>query len=391
MLMYGGVSTFFGLCGTTPETDTVLAKQQWFLKQGSMPLDYPATDCPPHPVTCHTQQIVNTTFTVAPIPALMVPVKASPRTVQFSSVQYQPVTFTTGADPAEIFIGGRLNGIPVTPTSWVYTAGDGTLDGNMCGGGQPYYPCTPYLHKAGRMVVKAFIAGWEQTSTVTVQCLVTPADSLLNDTTSDFGLREVLLDALAKSNADSAAGLGATAEHHGFRHEEGGRIFQWTHGPKTGQYFFVPVDDPNATECHVNVQLGEEENPILGATVVGHYHVHVVTAPDSIYGCTPSSDGRKTSQYPGDGLRPYYVQASDSIEANYNDGGGSFSDWLLAIVPNPGRNEYVIWKDGTVYRLSRRVDPLSKSNPDHWSAFGAARDATKPAGKCTWPKKYIPS
>jgi hypothetical protein len=193
------------------------------------------------------------------------------------------------------------------------------------------------------------------------------------------------------SNPDSPAGAGATADHRGDRHEEGGRIYQWTHGPNTGKYFFVRADDPNATECHVDVQYGEYENPILGASVVGYYHTHSIIPPDSAYGCLPDKDtGEKYSQYPGDGLKPYYAPKEDSAKYNYEYGGGSMDDWLHSYLP-PAHPEYVVWKDGTIYRIGPGTGTGMMNNPNYWSAFGAARDSTKPAAKCTWPKKYTPT
>jgi len=82
-------------------------------------------------------------FTVRPIPVVMKQVKANPHVVNFSAVPYQQVTFTTGPDPETYLIGGAVRTMPLTTTSWVYTAGDGTLDGNMCNGGYPVLYCMP--------------------------------------------------------------------------------------------------------------------------------------------------------------------------------------------------------------------------------------------------------
>jgi len=286
MLMYGGVATWFGPCGGTVGTDTVLAKQQWFLQQGPMPLDYPDLDCAPHPVTCHTQQIVPTTFTVAPIPALMVPVTAVPRTVQFNSVQYQEVTFTTGANPASIFVGGRVNGMPVITTSWVYTAADGTPDGNMCSGGFPYLYCQPYLHKSGRLVVKAFIGGWEQTSTITVQCLV-GGEPALDDTLNDFRIRGDLLNVLVTSNADSSPSAGWTGQDWNrelSRHESGGVIWKLAYD---AGYVFIPYEDPTSDAVHYHMPdstYAPSSAPFPGATPYATVHDHPTKEDSVAYG-----------------------------------------------------------------------------------------------------------
>jgi hypothetical protein len=55
-------------------------------------------------------------------------------------------------------------------------------------------------------------------------------DQFLNDSTNDFQFRATLLDALALSNPDSLPGVGATAQHAGFRHEEAGIIWHMPDG-----------------------------------------------------------------------------------------------------------------------------------------------------------------
>lgn len=392
-------ATYFsdsGACGGNVKVDTAEIIGAWSVKRGVAPFQY-GYDCDRNGLaTCHSIDPGGQSVRLRPVPVTLQPLKATKGTLDPSHPA--SIQFTNWFTPDSITVNGSKTAHPWRTTLWQWIGVDSTRDPIIspragCAASAPSGPtslvCNYAPLESGRMLTKVFVGGWEQTSTITVQCLVTPGDSILNDTTDNFALRKALFDALAKSNADSAAGIGATAAHRGFRHEEGGRIFQWTHGVNSGKYFFVPVDDPNATECHVDVRLGEEENPILGATVVGHYHIHVATPPDSLYGCLPSPDGKKYSQYPGDGLRPYYAPASDTPSDNYGFGGGSVNDWVLALYPAPGHAEYVMWKDGTVYRLSRRVDP--SSNTDHWSAFGAARDATKPAGKCTWPKTFSPS
>jgi len=69
----------------------------------------------------------------------------------------------------------------------------------------------------------------------------------------------------------------------------------------------------------------------------------------------------------------------------YGDGGGSFSDWMWSSLH---KDTYIILKDGTVFMLQPLPETSQQDNPYHWSAFGAAYDSTKAAGKCTWAKNY---
>jgi hypothetical protein len=284
----------------------------------------------------------------------MVPVTASPRTVQFNSVQYQQVTFTTAANPPTLVIGGVTHADTMITTSWVYTAADGTLDGNMCSGGYPILACSPYLHKSGRLVVKAFVGGWEQTSTITVQCLVNPGDSVLNDATNDFQARSALMDALKNSHPESPPGGGV-------RHEEGGTIWRLPNG---GGFQLVPYTDPNATECQYNPDPNPTP-PVAGATLYGDYHTHPVTVADStygykLYGCgtITMEDGRKVrTKSNANDTNPKHVQQGSGREDF--GGGGSTRDWSR--VDSTQRPQYTI-NGGqidennlplpTVYRLS---------------------------------------
>lgn len=380
---FGQIWSGFGLCGGAVGNDTVLAQGQGFIRQGSMPLDYASpdnSDCPPHTYgTCHTQEIVNTTFTVSPIPATMVPVKSVPRAVPFNSVDYQQVTFTTGPNPAQILIGGALSAVPMTTTSWVYTAGDGTLDGNMCAGGYPVVACSPYLHKAGRMVVKGFVGGWEQTSTITVQCLVTPADTVLNDSTSDFNERGAILNMLLRSKSDSSPYAGFDVSHPGW---DGG----WTHETTilvwklpNGEGFetdTLPTSYSNACEYAATIP----PPPVPGATLISMGHDHPLKAGDPQF-CrgTVRKNGvdLPRAERPADTLsRPYTLEPRDSTAADSVDRQQA-DDFHMPI--------YVLTQGGVVMRISPAPDLSYPNTQTLYRAFGA----TSPAeSKCTWVKNY---
>ena len=390
---YGALPSW-GACEDPGKTDTVLFRklQTPVAKRGPLPVKH-YYDCSNTSDVCHSVNLQEfSTIVEQPIPVTLNNLATNKHISTF--VTPPAVVFTASRTPSSITVGGSVVSHPIAITLWQWIGADTTrlpVTG-YCAFPSANLVCNFSPRESGRMVAKAFTGGWEQTTSTTVQCLMapppdmSPPDSLLNDSTNDFGLRETLLEALAMSNPDSAAGVGADSTHRGFRHEEGGRIYQWTHGPNTGKHFFVRADDPNATECHVNATHGELENPILGAKVVAYYHTHPITPPDSVYGCRKDSDtGKEYAQYPGDGKDPYRIPKMDSAQYNYDKGGASPGDWSATYLLN--KDSYVIWKDGTVYKIGRN-NLFPADNANYWSAFGAARDSTKPAGKCTWPKKY---
>lgn len=371
----------FGVCGGAEGNDTTVAQGQGFLRQGSMPLDYATpdnSDCPPHTSgTCHELQAVDRTYTVWPIPVTMKQVKAVPRTTNFNSMPdgWVDIAFTTGANPDTLTIHGGRTAMPISTTHWVYTAGDGTLDGNMCAGGYPYITCTPHLHKAGRMVVNAFTGGWEQSSTITVQCLTTiPGtlpDSILNDTTNDFQVRSALLKLLDSSHPEVAPGFGYdSVKGRGLMHEIGGNIWKLPNG---GGYMATPFDSPNNTECESDIDTVSLP-PVPGAVLYGRVHTHQNPWNQPVYGCPKQilENGQtiEFSKFPGDsanGKRPYIKAKKDFPN------GGSGQDWYANTfdVPHPW---YVIDVDGTVAEVSY----FTKVNPriHKW--------APSTAGHCAW-------
>ena len=374
---FGSTTTGFGPCGEGAKYDTVLAKGQGFIRQGSMPLDFATvdnSDCPPHVSgTCHEQEIVDLSFTVSTIPVTIRPVKSVPRTVSFASVQYAQVAFTTGATPDTLLIGGVRRAMPITTTSWVYTAADGTLDGNMCNGGFPIVTCSPYLHKSGRMVVKAFVGGWEQTTSVTVQCKVSPDDAALNDSTSDFSVRSTMLAALDTSNVDSLPGAGYDfMKGRGWKHESGGPIFKMN--DSTLKAFFLPSADSIGTECLYSPDL----HPTLPAGAVrltALYHTHVTDYNKPVFGC-PDQNGQRMAQSPADTLPTANPRLPYALSRMGKNGGGSDKDWDAA--DSAGVPIYVVEKGGKVWRLDPGTAKNARSNnPNHWQALG---------GKCQWVK-----
>lgn len=382
-LSFGMASYNFGPCGQGAKWDTVLAQGQGFIRLGSMPLDYATvdnSDCPPKTSgTCHhlDQPPPDISFTVWAYPALMVPVSASPRIVQFSSVAWQPVTFTTGANPATVVIGGVTHADTMTTTSWVYTAGDGTQDGDlsvMCRGGYPRLTCSPNLHKSGRLVVKGVVGGWEQTSSVSVQCLVSPADSVLNDTTGDFAVRDSVRNMYYRANADSTSASGFNITHPGWTggwvHETG--IDVWKAAGRTMVDTITPT---LSDQCNLD---GEPTPPVPGAALTADMHMHPRIAPDTLY-CQRTLYRRNGTSYqiarsPQEHAqgRPLALATADS----------SADRWDRTFANSHHVREYVLMKDGRLLR----IDPVANDslpNPQTWfRPFGG----TSTQQKCSWPR-----
>jgi hypothetical protein len=377
---FGIVAYGFGNCGAGAKWDTVLAQGQGFIRQGSFPLDFTSpdnSDCPPRTSgTCHTQEVTDISFTVWPYPALMVPVAASPRTAQFSSLLYQQVTFTTAPNPPTLVIGGVTHADTMITTSWVYTAADGTLDGNMCNGGFPILTCSPYLHKSGRLVVKAFLGGWEQTSTVSVQCLVAPADSVLNDTTSDFMVRDSILSMLQRANADSAYDAGFNTTHPGWtggwQHETGVDVWKLPNGGGTA------IDTVTPTFSDACNLAGPPTPPVAGANLLGDFHVHQPAEGSPVYcrATIPRRNGKETpiARNPNEAAqgRPIGYQLPDTSSADRPD--RSYANHL-------GRPVYVLTHGGWLLKISPVANDSLPNPQTRYRVFGG----TATQQKCAWP------
>jgi hypothetical protein len=377
---FGMVHNWFGACGAGAGWDTVIAQGQGFIRQGSFPLDYASvdnSDCPPHTSgTCHVQELTDISFTVWPYPALMVPVTASPGTVPFSSVEYQKVVFRTAPNPPTVVIGGVTHADTMTTTSWVYTAADGTLDGNMCNGGYPALTCSPYLHKSGRMVVKAFLGGWEQSSTISVQCLVTPLDSVLNDTTGDFAVRDSILKTRERANADSAPDAGFGIDHPGWvggwQHETGVNVWQLPNG--AGRE--IDTIRPNLSDaCNL---FWDVNPPVPGAILLGSFHVHETATDDPIY-CLRKVQRRKDGPYTYVARSPTEAAQGRPVAHAAPDTAADNGDRKAA--NQLGKPVYVLTRDGRILKISPVAD-TTLPNPVSWyRVFGG----TTTQQKCAWP------
>jgi hypothetical protein len=385
-ISFGMVAYSFGECGQGAQWDTVLAQGQGFIRQGSSPLDYTSpdnSDCPPATTgSCHILELTSISFTVWPYPALMVPVTASPGAVPFSSVSYQQVNFTTAPNPPTLVVGGVTHADTMITTSWVYTAADGTLDGNMCTGGFPILTCSPYLHKSGRMVVKAFLGGWEQTSTISVQCLVTPADSVLNDTTSDFKVRDSILDLLVRSNADSAPDAGFNITHEwtgGWQHETKVQVWRLPDGGTEADTVPLAISDA----CTVGFY--QPSPPVPNAHLLADFHVHQTKQYDPLYcNTTIRYHGRdihiaRTPTEAAQGRRQGY-QEPDTSSADRADRSAANA---ISAANGGAVPAYVLKHGGWLLKISPVAND-SLPNPQTWyRVFGG----TATQQKCAWPRR----
>jgi hypothetical protein len=384
---YGPLPSF-GICGATPKIDTLLSRKiqtPWVIR-GPLPVKH-WYECSNVTDVCHWLNSGDlSTVRERAIPVTLKKLKASKQVSTFVSTT-DSITFTASKTPDSLYIGGGAVLHPIAITFWQWIGADSTRN--------PTQPWTAPCHsnatlfcryapqESGRMVVKAFTGGYEQSSSVTVQCIIGPNDPMLNDSTGDFSLRDALRDALVRANPDSLPGAGANALHAGYRRETGGLIWQLA----DGSYKAVPVDDFSATECHYTPDAGMGSPPETGAHVVAIYHTHPSNQGDDIYGCDKSTNGVGTRSYPGGpGVLP-------TMEDPKATGGGSGwkkndkrGDWPQA--DQSGAPVFILQKDGTAWRLDPDFVGDKKTNPNHWSAFGNAYDPNHLAGKCSWPKKY---
>ena len=223
------------------------------------------------------------------------------------------------------------------------------------------------------MIVKAYTGGWEQTSSVSVQCKMTPEDSNLNDSTSDFAVRAALLAALDTSNVDSLPGAGYDSlEQHGYKHESGGPIFKMS--DSTTKAFFLPSADGIGTEC---LYLPDMHPTLPSGAVrqVANFHVHPTEYDKPVFGC-PDEGHQRFARSPADTLPTANPRRPYKLSRIGKNGGGSDKDWEFADSTHVPM--FVVEKGGKIWRLDPNTPKSSRpSNPNHWQALG---------GKCQWVK-----
>src|SRR5512141_2226831 len=216
-------------CGAAAASyvDTPPIKGSGTARRGPTPFE--TTDACLPSLSCHSVSGNAQTVTVKVLPVTLNKLTASPRLVNFAAVPYWYVQFTASRTPSQFSTDGNTTATPIVTTAWIFSAVDGAdeqISAYCPFPGFSELGCKPSLHRAGRMTVKAFTGGWEQTSSITVQCPVA-GDPILNDSIGDFQIRSALQNALDSSNADSAVDAGfAPGGNQGYRRETGGLIYR---------------------------------------------------------------------------------------------------------------------------------------------------------------------
>lgn len=294
--------------------------------------------------------------------------------------------FRAGFTPDSIMIG--VNKVPhpfrITLWQWI-TADSGSTVNPGCSIGNLLCTYTPL--RSGRMVVKMFVGGWEQSSSVSVQCMESVPDLAVNDTTNDWSARAELLEARRLANVDSADTAGWTPSHpKGWKNETPGVIWNL---PDGGGYQFVPFDDPNSTSCRSSLPdsiFNNSHAPVPGATPYAGVHVHS-NSPllDHMYGCdSVVVKGVKVpgAQFPGDttnqGTPKPYARADLENEAK----AGSDADWKW--VRDHGKLMFIITKGGYVFRLDPPPFGQERGPFKTWTAINRLPN------RCAWLSKYRP-
>jgi hypothetical protein len=218
-----------------------------------------------------------------------------------------------------------------------------------------------------------------------------PADSAVNDSTSDFSAREEILEALKDAHVDSLPEAGWNPNHPaGWKKETGGVLWKLP-GAGAG-YKFVQYNDPAANACGSSLPaslFADSLAPVPGAVPEGGVHVHPNFPFERIYGCD-SVDFRGArvpgALFPGqlnpDGTEtPWSLGAvEDSVRA------GSDKDWKW--IRNNQRPLFLVTAWGYVIRMNVPAQGSERGSIQAWRATSIASKKTEAAKKCAWVKKY---
>jgi hypothetical protein len=375
-------TTSFGACGATQKIDTTMLVGTVTVRRVQGPKQW-SYDCDPWGnATCHSTVAGQQNLRLRAVPVTLAK-KLLASAATLDTGHTNPINFRASFTPDSITVGGVRSAHPFHVTLWQWIGADSTRDPVLTGNGKgpgctTTLLCTYRPPESGRMTAKVFVGGWEQTSSVTIQCLLSPADTALNDSTNDFNLRESLRAVLDTSNADSSSRAGWNASNpKGWKHESGGVVWKLPNG---GGFMTVPYEDPNSNACAYHFPVSSYDTsaaPVPGATPYATYHDHVTLAKDTIYGCPDSAVvngvGKVlTKQFPGDTDHPYVAIAQS------NDMGGPASGHDSTTVDHTKMPMYVMDKGGTAWKIDRQY------NSTPYQAFDYPY---KGGNKCTWPKK----
>lgn len=159
-------------------------------------------------------------------------------------------------------------------------------------------------------------------------------------------VRDSITAAFNRSNPDAPPGAGT-----GGKQERSGWVWQMP----DGSYLAQDLTNPSSTEC-ASTSMSNPTPPAPGAVHVANFHTHPSFGGEPIYGCLAFPE-----HY------PQFVGDSGVVGHAVGDanGGGSDFDWIHEFLPG-SLPEYVINKDGSVWRLNHEWFKRPARNPNQW-------------------------
>jgi hypothetical protein len=386
----------FGPCGSPGKVDTLLFKKLATPRAIRGPLPKSGYyECAANSTDCHWTSLADSSLIVEqPIPVSLNKLATTKHTAIFPYTATTPIRFTASRSPDSVRAGSGKFPHPIAITFWQWIGADSTRRASTC----PFSPPPAVLYcdfkplEAGRMIVKAYTGGWEQTNSVTVQCLVSDGDSALNDYGSDYRVRQELLDLLKKGNADSSVTAGWNASNpRGWRRETAMVIWRLANG---GAFYTVPVDDPNATQCGMQIppSMTDPNNPpVPGATLYATAHAHVDTANEEKFCKSPMLiDGRwvNVPEQPSEALDPTKERIFHVLDDSVS--GASPSDWQTMLAT--GVPMFIISKNGFAYKIET-LEVLPWTHEPKFRVYRAfdgktSAPMTDEEKRCSWVPKY---
>jgi hypothetical protein len=389
----------FGACGSSQQINiSKIVGGSVTVRRGPPPKQN-SYDCDPWgQATCHSVS-GSQSVRLRPVPVAL-KAKASPKVVNFAAGT-TPVTFTGFLNPDSLTVQGGRQPFTFAVTSWQWITADSSRVVTPTSGAPCLFPsgagatrnCIFTPQGSGRMVLSGFAGGYQQTTSTSVQCFMTPADFIANDTTSDFSAREELLEALLLSHSDSSPTAGWNASNpKGWKNETPGVLWKLPNG---GGYQFVPYNDPSSNACKSSLPASayaESNAPVPGAEAVAGVHVHPNKWYEPIYGCdTVEVKGVKVpgAQFPGDvdeNGQPRPVNRQREEDENT---AGSDVDWRWVHNSNGPLPMFIMTATGYALRLDHPMTTNLRGPHKAWPIAKFALDLGGAAArKCAWVKKY---
>lgn len=384
LFVYGGAGmnvSSFGACGAPQLIDTTKVIGPDTVKRTQVLYENPY-DCDPWGAqTCHTYPNASQTVRMRPVPVTIK--KLTTNHSKLDTLHLVSTAFKAGFTPDSISVGGNKLPHPFRITLWQWiTADSGSTVNPGCSASNLLCNYTPL--RSGRMVVKMFVGGWEQSSSASVQCMESIPDFAVNDTTNDWSGRAELLEARRLANVDSADTAGWTPSHpKGWKNENPGVLWQLPNG---GGYQFVPFNDPNSTACRSSLPdsvFTPSHAPVTGATPYAGVHVHSTLPLYPMYGCDSALvNGVKVpaAQFPGDTTAQGRPKPAPPAALENQSSAGSDEDWIW--VRNHSQFMFILTATGYVFRLEPPPFGQARAPFKTWNA------TWRLPNRCGWVEKY---